>query len=71
MGRRVLHKVYIVVVSNIGQVYQGHSKKEAIKQYNDYIARSLAGTGRVADEGVTLFCDGEIVAEHHGAMTDW
>lgn len=48
---------YSVTVGNIGCVYSGDSKKEALSNYREYVSQSKEGYGRAASEDVTLFCD--------------
>lgn len=43
-----------VIVGNIGTVYYGASKRDAIREYNEYVDISLSGYGRAAGETVTL-----------------
>jgi hypothetical protein len=61
---------YSVVVGNIGTVYDGDSRVRARHNYDTYVADSKDGHGRAAGESVTLFEDGEIIAEHHGEHED-
>jgi hypothetical protein len=58
---------YQVIVGNIGTVYDGNDKQQAILSYQDYQAISLYGPGRGTDEPVTLMEDGEPIAEHNPA----
>ena len=55
---------YEVIVGNVGTVYDGPRRHEAMTQYAQYVSRSQAGDGRAADEPVTLLKDGEIIREH-------
>lgn len=55
-----------VIVGNVGTVYSGPNKREAVLRYNTYVDRSKTGRGRCGDEDVTLMQDGEIVMEHDG-----
>lgn len=43
-----------VIVGNIGTVYDGASKRDAIREYNEYVDISLSGYGRAGGEAVTL-----------------
>lgn len=55
---------YTVLVGNIGQVHEGQSRDEARKRYDEYVVQSNSGIGRAGHEQVTLFEDGEPIAEH-------
>lgn len=55
---------FSVIVGNIGTVYDGNSQTEAQRVYAAYVADSINGIGRAANEEVTLWVDGEIIAEH-------
>lgn len=55
---------YIVVVGNLGTVYDGEDEDVATYAYADYVGVSDTGYGRLAFEPVTLFADGEPVLEH-------
>jgi len=50
---------YQVSVDNIGIVYDGNSRVEAVRTYGEYKRQSKADYGRAAGEGVVLFRDGE------------
>ncbi len=54
---------YIVLCANVGHVYTGNSKREALHVFREYVDIAATGNGRAAGETVTLFCDGEIVKE--------
>ena len=58
--------VYSVTVGNIGQTYLGNSEEIAQKVFTDYVQQSLGNCGRVAGESVTMWQDGEPIAEHSG-----
>ena len=61
--------VYEVIVGNIGSVYQGRSRTEAIKTYRSYVRSSREHVGaRCYGEDVTLLLDGEIEQEHMGHL---
>ena len=60
---------YSVVVSNVGQVFEGPSKAEANEAYEKYCRLSKATQGRYAGEDVTLWEDGQILKEHAGWLT--
>lgn len=53
---------YEVVVGNIGS-FKYTSLKDARKCYFDYVTLSQQSEGRASGEAVTLFKDGEIIAE--------
>jgi len=57
---------YQVVVGNVGTIYDGNRKKEALALYKSYVSLSIHGYGRVKGESVTLLIDGEIEKEHEG-----
>jgi hypothetical protein len=57
---------YEVVVGNVGNVYKGYDRDEALAAYDEYVDHSLNGYGRAAGETVTLFKDSEIEKEHEG-----
>lgn len=58
---------YEVVVGNIGTVYSGAGKHAAMESYERYVAMSKDGwiKTRASGEPVTLFENGEIIAEYH------
>lgn len=58
--------VYEVTVGNIGLVHDGHSLKEATKEFSAYKAESKSGRGRAGGEQVVLWKDGEPVKEYEG-----
>jgi hypothetical protein len=55
---------YEVVVGNIGSVYTGTRKADAMKHFREYKRQSETGYGRAADEEITLFADGELALTH-------
>lgn len=57
---------FSVVVGNIGTVYEGNDRIQALREFSIYRAMSLKGIGRVADEAVTLFTNGEVEKELPG-----
>ena len=62
---------YIVVVGNIGKVYEGTNYGLACESFGAYKRQSHKGIGRAAGEQVTLFnADGEIIFEYLGADGD-
>lgn len=54
---------YKVIVGNIGAVYDGDSKKEAIRTYKEYKEKSQSFEGPAGGELVTMLADGEIEYE--------
>jgi hypothetical protein len=60
---------YEVIVGNVGSVYYGTSRAEALKTYRSYVrsSRELVGS-RCHGEDVTLLADGEIQREHTGHL---
>ena len=62
------HK-YEVIVGNIGTVYSGNSKSEAVNTYNGYVDQSVGGRGRAGGEDVTMMADGEPYREHFGGTS--
>ena len=61
-------KTYEVIVGNIGRVYRGEDKNEAQTLYQHYLTQSEAQHGRAAGEDVSLFENGEPIAEFTGAL---
>lgn len=55
---------YSVNVGNVGNVYTGESKQVAQKVYNEYVALSKLGIGRVGNETIAMFCRDELIAEY-------
>ena len=68
-GVNVRKPNYEVVVGNVGNVYTGTKRREAIKIYNGYVAYSEGVDGaRCYGENVTLMRDGELLKEHDGHL---
>ena len=61
-------RLFSVVVGNVGTVYSGDNERVARKEKNDWIRISRGSHHRASGEPVTLFCDGEIIAEHPGRI---
>ena len=61
---------YEVIIGNIGTVYDGEDKVEALKHYTEYVEQSKSGHGRAGHEPVTLMLNGEISQEHYGDLPD-
>ena len=62
-------RVYEVIVGNVGSVYHGNNRAEAIKTYRFYVrsSRELVGA-RCYGENVILLVNGEIEQEHTGHL---
>jgi hypothetical protein len=58
-----------VIVGNIGTVYSGGSRSEAMKKWTTYQLQSKAGYGRAGGEDVTLMADGEPIKEYFGTRS--
>lgn len=54
---------YEVLVGNIGTIYSGPDRKQALKDYGEYKRQSIKNYGRAAGEPVTLLQDGEPIME--------
>lgn len=62
---------YEVVVGNVGSVYCGHFKREAVSVFLYYVNASKKHFGsRSYGESVVLFTDSEIEREHVGTQVD-
>jgi hypothetical protein len=59
---------YDVVVGNIGTVFSGANKREALLVYSSYLKDSKSGTGNAGHEDVTLFANSEPIREHQPAF---
>jgi len=55
---------YEVLVGNIGIVYTGFSKPDAMKEFNEYVKQSKTNKGRAGNEDVVLMADGEPSKEY-------
>ena len=53
-----------VIVGNIGRVYEGTKRVEAMTTYANYLSQSKSGTGRAGNESIALLCDGHVILEH-------
>jgi len=61
--------MYDVVVGNVGTVFSGTSKREALLTFKIYCDHSKYGTsGRCYGENVTLFYSNEILKEYIGSL---
>jgi hypothetical protein len=56
-----------VIAGNAGTVYTGGDDKLAKQAFDQYVELSKAGSGRVAGEPVSLWCDGELHDEYDPA----
>lgn len=63
-----MKKQYSVIVGNVGAVFYSINKKDAIATYKEYVKMSGSSKGRIGGEDVCLFCDGEPLYEHFGAL---
>ena len=63
-------KKYQVVVGNVGHVYDGNNKREAMRIYRNYIDKSKDGDLHAHGEPVTMFAHGVISAEYFGKL-EW
>jgi hypothetical protein len=58
---------YEVIVGNVGSVYYGNNRAEALNTYRSYVRSSKEHSGaRCYGEDVILLVDGEIKQEHTG-----
>ena len=65
-------KRYQVIVGNVGQVYDGNNKREALKAYKYYVRQSMERTSMWTEgEPVTMFSNGKITAEYFGKDGEW
>lgn len=60
---------YWVIVGNIRMVDATDNVAAAKEEYSYWIRSSNMTTGRASGESVTLFEDGEPIAEHEGSMS--
>ncbi len=61
---------YEVIVGNVGSVYHGESRDEALKTYRSYVESSREHVGsRCYGEEVYLLADSEIERQHTGHLT--
>lgn len=61
--------MFEVIVGNIGTVYSGEDKIEALARFNEYVNQSKWNEGRAGGEDVTLMEDNEILYEHFGTQS--
>ena len=55
---------YEVLVSNVGKVYDGYSRADAIRTYLYYKGQSEKRYGRASGEDVTIYRDNEVYLEY-------
>lgn len=60
---------HAIIVSNVGMVYDGRSKRAAQLCFNTYVDRSKAECGRCGGEGVVWYIGNEIHQEYTGTLT--
>lgn len=60
---------YQVVVGNIGTVYDGTNKVEALKDFEEYKEQSESDVGRAGGENVVLFENDEPIKEFTGTLS--
>lgn len=53
-----------VIVGNVGTVYNGTRRHEAMSAYASYRLKSEVGEGRAGNESVALLCNGHVILEH-------
>ena len=63
-----MKKQYIVIVGNVGTVFNSNNKKDAIAIYKEYVVISKNSVGRVGGEDVVLTCNDDPLYEHLGAL---
>ena len=62
-------QLYEVIVSNIGCVYSGPNKRDALFHARSYVDASKTRYGRASGESVTVLnSHGDIVEEYHGEL---
>jgi len=54
---------YQVIVGNVGTVYDGKNKRDAMRTYKAYVIRAILPNGRAAGASVYLMANGEIMKE--------
>lgn len=59
---------YELIVGNIGTVYSGNNKADALGKFSLYKGQSIGNYGRAAGENVTLMRDGEPWMEYFGTQ---
>lgn len=61
--RKAIPHRWQVIVTNIGIVYDGPSKRDAMAAWNSYKSDSHRKIGRAANEQVVVMCDDHIFRE--------
>jgi hypothetical protein len=61
---------YEVVVGNVGTVYSGTSRTEALLRFVSYAYQSQQGVGRASAEHIALMCNDEIIDEFNAAKRE-
>jgi hypothetical protein len=59
---------YEVYCGNVGCIHTGHSSREALKAFREYVGQSKSDCGRAGGEDVAVFKDGEILREYYGTL---
>lgn len=54
-----------VIVGNVGTVYDGPDKRDAMATWNTYKSDSIRMVGRAAGEQVSVMCDDHIFREYN------
>lgn len=62
---------YQVVVGNVGTVYHGDDKIQALNDFNHYVNESMLDNGRAGNESVVMFEDGHPVHEHQPLVDEF
>jgi hypothetical protein len=69
LTRSTIMPTYEVIVGNVGSVYCGKNRADALATYQSYVESSKEQVGaRSYGEDVTLLADGEIEQEHIGHL---
>lgn len=55
---------YEVIVGNVGTVYRGTQRWEALVAYRTYRLQSYFDVGRTGNEEITLIEDGELIYQY-------
>jgi hypothetical protein len=57
-------KKFELIVSNVGLVYQGDQRKQALSMFELYVSYTQQGYGTVNGESVTLMDGGDVAKEY-------
>lgn len=60
---------YQVIVGNIGIVYHGNNKTDALNHFEEYKEQSESGVGRAGGENVVLFENDQPIKEFTGTLS--